>query len=78
MCDDTAYLFLTVLFYFLQVTVSDNGVPPLASTTRVVVSVGDINDHTPEFDQPFYKVLVPATDTVNVPVYQVCLLTFPF
>lgn len=56
---------------YLQVTVSDSGVPSLASTTRVVISVDDINDHAPEFDQPYYKVLVPASDNSNLQVFQV-------
>lgn len=50
---------------------SDNGVPPLSSTTRAVISVSDVNDHAPEFDQPYYKVFLPALDNANQPLFQV-------
>jgi protocadherin Fat 1/2/3 len=36
--------------------VSDNGSPPLNSTTRVVVQVTDENDNKPQFLEKFYKV----------------------
>ncbi|XP_017769468.1 PREDICTED: fat-like cadherin-related tumor suppressor homolog isoform X4 [Nicrophorus vespilloides] len=47
--------------HILEVQISDNGNPPLSSTTRVVVRVEDINDNAPEFEQSFYKVQIPAT-----------------
>uniref|UniRef100_A0A224X4K1 Putative cadherin egf lag seven-pass g-type receptor n=1 Tax=Panstrongylus lignarius TaxID=156445 RepID=A0A224X4K1_9HEMI len=47
--------------HILEVTISDNGHPSLTSTTRVVVSVEDINDNDPLFDQAFYQVTVPET-----------------
>ena len=39
----------------------DNGLPSLSSSTRVVVSVDDVNDNAPEFLERFYKVQIPAT-----------------
>ncbi len=39
---------------------SDNGVPPLSSTTRVVVTVADINDERPIFTERVYRVRIPA------------------
>ena len=47
--------------HILEVLVSDNGQPPLNSTTRVVVSVEDENDHAPEFLERYIKVNVPET-----------------
>lgn len=52
----------------------DNGVPQLSSTTRVVISVEDVNDHSPEFDQKFYKVQIPASAALDQALFQVCYL----
>lgn len=53
--------------------VTDNGIPQLSSTTRIVITVDDINDHSPEFDQKFYKVLIPSHAKIDQPLFQVCL-----
>lgn len=52
---------------------TDNGIPQLSSTTRIVVSVDDINDHSPEFDQKFYKVQIPANANIDQALFQVIL-----
>jgi len=39
--------------------VTDNGVPALSSTTRIVVSVEDKNDEEPGFLERLYRVRVP-------------------
>lgn len=62
--------------YLFQVLISDNGSPPLSSTTRVVVKVEDLNDNSPEFEQNFYKVQIPATSNSNQPIFQVNIITF--
>lgn len=41
--------------------VIDNGNPTLSSSTRVVVTVDDVNDNAPEFLERFYKIQIPAT-----------------
>ncbi|XP_048512093.1 fat-like cadherin-related tumor suppressor homolog isoform X4 [Athalia rosae] len=56
--------------HILEVTVRDNGKPPLASTTRVVVEVEDVNDHGPEFEQKFYTVQIPGSPKVDKPLFQ--------
>lgn len=43
--------------HVLEVRVCDNGTPPLNSTSRIVVQVGDENDNKPEFLEKFYKVI---------------------
>lgn len=58
-------------FNVFQVSISDNGSPILTSTTRVVVSVLDINDNSPVFDQRVYKVQVPSTTNMNESIFQV-------
>ncbi|XP_026833139.1 fat-like cadherin-related tumor suppressor homolog isoform X3 [Drosophila erecta] len=57
--------------HILEVAISDNGSPVLSSTSRIVVSVLDINDNSPEFDQRVYKVQVPSSATVNQSIFQV-------
>ncbi|KAK9754794.1 Cadherin domain [Popillia japonica] len=56
--------------YILEVQISDNGEPRLSSTTRVIVTIEDINDNSPEFEQAFYKVQIPASPEFNQPVFQ--------
>jgi protocadherin Fat 1/2/3 len=41
--------------------VTDGGVPALSSSTRVVVTVQDVNDNAPEFLERFYKIQIPST-----------------
>ncbi|XP_075458244.1 protocadherin Fat 2 [Ascaphus truei] len=45
--------------HILEVTVSDNGMPPLQSTSRVVIQVLDMNDNTPIFPQKLFTVQLP-------------------
>ncbi|XP_076376857.1 FAT atypical cadherin kugelei isoform X4 [Megalopta genalis] len=56
--------------HVLEVTVRDDGRPSLASTTRVVIAVADINDHGPEFEQKFYTVQIPASPSTDKPLFQ--------
>lgn len=58
-----------------KVSISDSGFPILTSTTRIVISVLDINDNSPVFDQRVYKVQVPATSHINESIFQVDLNT---
>lgn len=60
-----------------QVVISDNGVPALSSTTRVVVKVEDINDNAPEFEQISYNVQIPASGDFEKPMFQVNVLIRP-
>jgi hypothetical protein len=56
--------------------VSDSGTPALSSTTRVVVAVADVNDNAPVFEQMYYKVTIPETSNLDVPLFQVRTLPF--
>ncbi|XP_046644672.1 fat-like cadherin-related tumor suppressor homolog isoform X5 [Daphnia pulicaria] len=47
--------------HILEVMVIDNGNPTLSSSTRVVVTVDDVNDNAPEFLERFYKIQIPAS-----------------
>lgn len=57
---------------FWQVVIVDNGIPQLSSTTRVVITVEDINDHAPDFEQKFFKVQIPSNAVVDQALFQVC------
>ncbi|XP_035227160.1 fat-like cadherin-related tumor suppressor homolog isoform X3 [Stegodyphus dumicola] len=45
--------------HVLEITVTDNGDPPLSSTTRIVVNVLDVNDHAPTFFQRLQRCYIP-------------------
>ncbi|GAB1601746.1 protocadherin Fat 1 isoform X5 [Argonauta hians] len=47
--------------HILTVTVKDNGVPNLSSSTQVIVHIEDENDHAPEFINSPYRLQVPAS-----------------
>lgn len=51
--------------YMLIVTVTDLGDPVLSSSTLVNVSVLDINDNTPQFDEEDYVVFIPENFYIN-------------
>jgi len=40
--------------------VTDDGIPALSSSTRVVVTVDDVNDNSPKFLERFYKFQIPS------------------
>lgn len=54
----------------LTILATDNGVPPLSSTTTVLVTIHDINDNEPLFDQSFYNVSVAENESKGS-----CILT---
>ncbi|XP_063241640.1 protein dachsous [Bacillus rossius redtenbacheri] len=43
----------------------DNGVPPLSSSATVTITIHDVNDNEPIFDQSFYNVSVPENEAVG-------------
>ncbi|XP_075396981.1 protocadherin alpha-13-like [Tenrec ecaudatus] len=43
----------------LLLTASDGGKPELTSTVQLLITVLDVNDNAPEFDQSIYKVRMP-------------------
>ncbi|XP_064481302.1 fat-like cadherin-related tumor suppressor homolog isoform X2 [Ornithodoros turicata] len=54
--------------HVLEVTVSDAGDPPLSSTTQVIVTVTDVNDHQPRFLQTSNRFRVLEQDDQEEPV----------
>ncbi|OCT86214.1 protocadherin Fat 2 [Xenopus laevis] len=62
--------------HILEVTVSDNGMPPLQSTSRVVIEVLDVNDNPPMFPQKLFTVQLPEWPllSVHAPVYRLAAM----
>lgn len=60
-------------FCVFQVTISDNGVPPRSSVTRIVVTVGDLNDEEPKFLDRQHRVRIPqlAAEFLDLGLYRV-------
>ncbi|KAH8041489.1 hypothetical protein HPB51_016934 [Rhipicephalus microplus] len=51
--------------FALEITVSDKGQPRLASRQKLVVTVKDVNDHTPTFERPSYETSLLELTNVN-------------
>ncbi|KAH8413012.1 hypothetical protein KR009_007416 [Drosophila setifemur] len=49
----------------LTVIARDGGVPPLSSSATVLVTIHDVNDNEPIFDQSFYNVSVAENEPVG-------------
>ncbi|KAH8279555.1 hypothetical protein KR018_000821 [Drosophila ironensis] len=49
----------------LTIIARDGGVPPLSSSATVLVTIHDVNDNEPIFDQSFYNVSVPENEPVG-------------
>ncbi|NWI15604.1 PCDA2 protein, partial [Crypturellus soui] len=55
----------------LVLTASDGGRPSLSGTMELVISVLDVNDNTPEFNQSVYNVKIPENVAVGTLLLQV-------
>ncbi|CAH0559984.1 unnamed protein product [Brassicogethes aeneus] len=49
----------------LTVVAADSGFPPLSSSATVLVTIHDVNDNEPIFDQSFYNVSVAENEVVG-------------
>lgn len=58
----------------LTVLAKDNGYPPLSSTATVLVTIHDVNDNEPIFDQSFYNATVGENDPKGRCILKVSLL----
>ena len=57
--------------YTIPVYVSDNGLPSLQSSTELFITILDINDNPPYFDQELYHVSVAENSVLGAFVFQV-------
>ncbi|XP_062837544.1 protocadherin Fat 1 isoform X2 [Anolis carolinensis] len=48
--------------HILEVTVTDNGIPPKSTLARVIVKILDENDNRPQFLQKFYQIKLPERE----------------
>ncbi|XP_053575570.1 protocadherin alpha-6-like [Bombina bombina] len=59
-----------ISFHNLTLIAFDGGKPKLSGTTQLVITVGDANDNTPTFDQPFYQCSVVENAPKGTFVYK--------
>ncbi|GBP79550.1 Protein dachsous [Eumeta japonica] len=59
----------------LTVVARDLGAPSLSATAAVLVTVLDVNDNEPIFDQSFYNVTVPENEAVGSCILKVIIAT---
>ena len=57
--------------YLLTVTARDNGNPPMSDTTDVEISVSDVNDNAPVFQQASYLTSVHDDALIGTSILQV-------
>lgn len=51
-----------IFILYLQITITDNGIPPKSTTVRVIVQVLDENDNRPLFLEKIYKIQLPVRE----------------
>uniref|UniRef100_A0AAY5EMS4 Cadherin domain-containing protein n=1 Tax=Electrophorus electricus TaxID=8005 RepID=A0AAY5EMS4_ELEEL len=57
--------------YDISITATDEGTPPLSSTTVISVLVSDVNDNAPHFPETLLNVYVKENSQVGVVIYTV-------
>ncbi|KAM4892838.1 protocadherin alpha-2-like [Sylvia borin] len=60
----------TILVHRLVLTASDGGRPSLTGTMELVISVLDVNDNPPQFNQSVYKVQLPENTAPGTVFFQ--------
>lgn len=50
----------------IELTATDGGTPPLSSKNTVMITIEDVNDHTPVFDHTSYETSLLESTPVNV------------
>ncbi|KAM3866660.1 protocadherin alpha-2-like [Diretmus argenteus] len=57
--------------YNVTITATDEGIPPLSSTSVVIVHVSDVNDNAPRFSDSVVNVYVKENSEVGVDIYTI-------
>jgi hypothetical protein len=57
--------------YVLDLVLADYGRPRLTSNYQLTISIGDVNDHRPRFEQDVYHVDIQENNPVNTTLIQV-------
>ncbi|XP_017341194.2 protocadherin alpha-5 isoform X5 [Ictalurus punctatus] len=55
--------------YNITITATDEGTPPLSSTTVITVQVSDVNDNAPRFPEPLINVYLKENSQVGAVIY---------
>ncbi|XP_056295769.1 protocadherin alpha-5-like isoform X4 [Pseudoliparis swirei] len=55
--------------YNVTITATDEGVPPLSSTSVITVHVSDVNDNAPRFKEPVINIFVKENSLVGAVIY---------
>ncbi|XP_014858141.1 PREDICTED: protocadherin Fat 4 isoform X1 [Poecilia mexicana] len=67
----TGPLEVTTSSYEIEVMAADMGVPRLTSSLILIISVYDVNDNSPVFDQLSYEVIILESEPVNSRFFKV-------
>uniref|UniRef100_UPI003AB1041A protocadherin alpha-C2-like n=1 Tax=Centroberyx gerrardi TaxID=166262 RepID=UPI003AB1041A len=55
--------------YNVTITATDEGIPPLSSTSTVIVHISDVNDNAPRFSDPVVNIYVKENSEVGAVIY---------
>ncbi|KAM4621341.1 protocadherin alpha-2-like [Polymixia lowei] len=55
--------------YNITIVANDEGIPPLSSTSVIIVHVSDVNDNAPSFSEPIINVYVKENSPVGATIY---------
>ncbi|XP_069026646.1 protocadherin alpha-8-like isoform X7 [Embiotoca jacksoni] len=55
--------------YNVTITATDEGLPPLSSTSVITVHVSDVNDNAPRFKEPVINIFVKENSPVGIVIY---------
>ncbi|XP_056238324.1 protocadherin alpha-8-like isoform X8 [Seriola aureovittata] len=55
--------------YNVTITATDEGVPPLSSTSVITVHISDVNDNAPRFKEPMINIFVKENSPVGGVIY---------
>ncbi|XP_072558087.1 protocadherin alpha-2-like isoform X7 [Paramormyrops kingsleyae] len=57
--------------YNVTITATDEGTPPLSSTSVITVHVSDVNDNAPRFPEPLINIYVKENNQIGTVIYTV-------
>ncbi|XP_072558086.1 protocadherin alpha-8-like isoform X6 [Paramormyrops kingsleyae] len=57
--------------YNVTITATDEGTPPLSSTSVITVHVSDVNDNAPHFPEPLINIYVKENNQIGIVIYTV-------
>ncbi|KAL2077320.1 hypothetical protein ACEWY4_026824 [Coilia grayii] len=57
--------------YNVTIKATDEGIPPLSSTTVIAITVADVNDNAPQFSEPVINIYVKENSPVGSTIYSI-------